>query len=99
MIRHIVTWKLTATDETAKAEAYNAIADALGELVGVIPEIEALTVSRNVAFEDVNWDLVLVADYESIEALQAYQVHPQHVAAAAIVRSHVSERASIDFEL
>lgn len=99
MIRHIVTWKLSATDESAKDRAFEDISDALTGLIGVVTEIKALVVSRNVAFPEANWDLVLVADYDDIEALQAYQVHPAHLEAAAIVRSHVSERASIDFEL
>jgi hypothetical protein len=99
MIRHIVQWKLRAEDAEDKAAAVAEIATALEGLVPVIDELISLEVHPNVAYEDVNWDVVLVADYASVDDLTAYQVHPAHVAAAAIVRSHVTERASIDFEI
>jgi len=99
MIRHIVQWKLRAEDAEARAAAVAEIAAALEGLVPVIDELISLEVHPNVAYEDVNWDVVLVADYASVDDLAAYQVHPAHVAAAAIVRSHVTERASIDFEI
>jgi heme-degrading monooxygenase HmoA len=98
MIRHIVTWKLSATDEVGKAAAFDQISGALNPLLGSIAGIRSLTVSRNAAFPDTNWDVVLLADYDSLDDLRAYQVHPEHVKAAAIVRANVSERASIDFE-
>lgn len=99
MIRHIVQWKLRAEDAEARAAAVAEIAAALEGLVPVIDELISLEVHPNVAYEEVNWDVVLVADYASVDDLAAYQVHPAHVAAAAIVRSHVTERASIDFEI
>jgi len=99
MIRHIVQWKLRAEDAEARAAAVAEIAAALEGLVPVIDKLISLEVHPNVAYEDVNWDVVLVADYASVDDLAAYQVHPAHVAAAAIVRSHVTERASIDFEI
>ncbi len=99
MIRHIVTWKLKADDAAERAVSIAAIAEALEPLVGVIPDLLALDIHPNVAAFDANWQVVLVADYPSVAALDAYQVHPAHVKAAAIVREHVSERASIDFAI
>jgi heme-degrading monooxygenase HmoA len=98
MIKHIVTWKLKATDESAKAEAYTAMAGALLPLASSVPSVLSLTVARNAAYPDTNWDVVLVAEYASFDDLEAYQVHPEHKAAGMIVRAHVAERASIDFE-
>lgn len=99
MIRHIVTWRLKAQDATAKASAVAAIAAVLEPLVSVVPGIHRLDVRPNIAYFDRNWDVLVTGDYESLEALDAYQVHPAHMAAAAVVREHVTERASIDFEV
>ncbi|MET0990418.1 MAG: Dabb family protein [Glaciihabitans sp.] len=99
MIRHVVSWKLNAVDDAGKSVAFQEIADALNPLADSIAEVQTLRVARNSAFPETNWDVILIADYNSVEDLEAYQVHPDHVAAAAIVRSHVAERASIDFEL
>lgn len=99
MIRHIVVWKLKAEEAEAKAASVAVIAGALEPLAAIIPGIDSLRVSANSAFFEANWDVVLVGDYESLAALEAYQVHPEHVLAAAVVREHVAQRASVDFEV
>ncbi|GGL04919.1 hypothetical protein GCM10007382_25980 [Salinibacterium xinjiangense] len=99
MIRHIVTWKLKAQDDAAKAAAVAAIAKVLEPLVDVVPGIRSLDVRQNVAYFEKNWDVLVIGDYESLDALDAYQLHPDHKAAAAVVREHVTERSSIDFEV
>ena len=99
MIRHIVTWKLRATDAPAKAAAVAAIAAALEPLASRMPGITSLTVRANSAYFDQNWDVVLVGDYPSLEALERYQVHPEHVRVVQIVRQLVVERSAVDFQL
>lgn len=98
MIKHIVTWKLKAEDVSTKAASTTAIRDALEPLSGVIEGIRSLTIHANVAFPDTNWDVVLLSEFDSLEALEAYQTHPAHMVAAGVVREHVTERASIDVE-
>ena len=71
----------------------------LRSLVGVVPSISSLTVGPNVAYFDSNWDVVLVADYESLDGLEAYQTHPAHLAVAPQIKALVSGRAAVDFEL
>jgi hypothetical protein len=99
MIRHIVSWKLKAEDEAGRETAAAEITAALTGLVGVIPSIVTLSVARNVAYPDKNHDVVLIADFETIDGLEAYQVHPEHLKAAAVVGARVVARASVDFEV
>ncbi len=99
MIRHIVSWKLKAEDELGKATAVAEISAALTGLVGVIPEILALSVSRNIAYPEKNHDVVLIADFETLDGLDAYQVHPEHIKAAGVVGARVVARACVDFEV
>ncbi|NEM91001.1 Dabb family protein [Galbitalea soli] len=99
MIRHIVMWKLAAQDPEGKAAAFDAIVGALGPLPSVIPELLHLSLGSDLGELEPNWDVVLIADYKSTADLAAYQVHPAHVEAAAIVRQHTVERATVDFEL
>ena len=98
MIRHIVAWKLTADDPETKRAVSARIRDGLEGLRPHIPEIKELSVNENVVITELNWDLVLVADYDSPEALTAYQVHPEHQKVSAMITSLVSARASVDFE-
>jgi acyl-CoA reductase-like NAD-dependent aldehyde dehydrogenase len=96
-LRHIVAWRLAATDETERAAHAQEIADRLLALVGVVPSIGTMTAGPNVV--EGNWDVALVADFADRAALDAYQVHPVHQEVVAYVRGVVSDRAAVDFEL
>lgn len=98
-VRHIVAWKLAAEDADTRAEHAREVTARLSSLAGVVPSIRALSVGPNVAYPDTNWDLALVADFDDAAGLDAYQVHPAHQDVAVYVRSVVSERATVDFEL
>ncbi|MCU1513313.1 MAG: stress responsive alpha-beta barrel protein [Microbacteriaceae bacterium] len=99
MIRHVVSWKLAAEDVPTKLENSALIAQTLQALVSKIPQIRSLTVGSNVAFPEDNWDLVLIADYDDLAGLEAYQVHPDHVAATLVIKPLVALRSNVDFEL
>ena len=97
-IRHIVCWKLSALTPRKKADDAAGIASRLEALVGIVPEIRALTVGPDVAGEE-NWDVALIADFDDLEALNRYQKHPQHKEAGAFIRTVVSDRLAVDLEV
>ncbi|MEV7609943.1 Dabb family protein [Microbacterium sp. NPDC089320] len=99
MIRHVVTWKLAAPDAATRAEQAAEVARRLNALDGVVPQLRSISAGANVAYPEANWDVTLVADVDSIEALEEYQVHPAHEDVVAYVRSVVSSRVAVDFEL
>lgn len=99
MIRHVVLWNLAATDADARERDLAELVAQLSALVGVVPSIRALHVGPNVAYHDANFDVALIADFDDVAGLEAYQVHPAHQLAAGFVRSVVSGRASVDVEL
>jgi hypothetical protein len=99
MIRHVVAWKLAATDPDQKAADAAEIARMLSSLPPLIPSIVSLTVGPNMAYFESNWDVVLVADYDDLAGLEAYQKHPEHVAVAPRIKALVAERASVDIEV
>jgi quinol monooxygenase YgiN len=98
MIRHIISWKFADQDPAAKSAAFDQLAEGFGALPAVIPEIKALHLGRDLDETAGNWDVVLIVDYESTAALEAYQVHPEHQKVKALVGTLVSERSAIDFE-
>ena len=97
MIRHVVSWKLNGADAAARAEQAATITATLSALPALIPEILALQVGTNSAYPEDNWDVVLIADYESLAGLEAYQVHPDHVAATHVIKPLVAARSNVDF--
>jgi hypothetical protein len=98
MIKHIVNWKLTASDAEGKSQAFAEIADALGSLPPLIPEIKSFHLGLDLGEVDANWDVSLIIDFAGTTELETYQTHPEHLKAAAVVRSHTSDRATVDYE-
>jgi len=96
-LRHVVAWRLAAEDADTRAAQAEEIADRLRTLRGVVPTIEALSAGPNVV--EGNWDVALVADFADRSALDAYTVHPDHQQVVAYVRSVVSDRVAVDFEV
>ena len=76
-LRHIVT--LTFRDDTT-ADQVEAIADALRELPGKIPELRSYVVGTDLGLSDGNAHLAVVADFDSEQDWQAYRDHPAHQA-------------------
>ena len=70
MIRHIVSWKLAAEDADLRAEQAADVARRLNALDGVVPQLRAISAGANVDNPDTNWDVTLVADFDSIAALE-----------------------------
>ena len=99
MIRHVVSWKLAAEDAGERAEQAAEVARRLNALDGVVPQLRSISAGANAAYPDTNWDVPLVADFDSIAALEEYQVHPAHEEVVAYVRSVVASRAAVDFEV
>ena len=96
MIRHIVMWKLSATEPAERVSVTQEITRLLEGLLGVVPGMTSLKVTSDLGNDSTNFDLVLVSEHESPEALQGYQEHPAHRAAAQWIRANVSNRASVD---
>jgi predicted metal-dependent HD superfamily phosphohydrolase len=98
MIRHIVTWKLKAEDADSKSQAFTAMAEALGALPALLPQIKAFHIGSDIGETDGNWDATLIVDFASTADLAAYQKHPEHLKAAAVTREHAASRAVVDYE-
>ncbi|ANQ47548.1 Dabb family protein [Flammeovirga sp. MY04] len=83
MINHTVLFKFK---EEATQEQIQAMVDALQALGGKIDEIKEIHVKENFSERAKGFTIMLYSLFESKEALEAYQVHPAHV---AVVTDHV----------
>jgi len=97
MVRHIVTWSFgdnfSAEGSAASAKKIKTELEALKECIDGIVE---LNVYINVLCS-CDRDLVLNSLFVSEEALQAYQIHPEHKRVSAFVRSVTQNRVCIDY--
>ena len=98
-VRHIVIWKLVATDESGKTEALADIRSTLAPLVEQLPELLSLKVTPNVAYFGVNGDAILESEFANLDDLQTYLVHPLHVVAVNHLKPLFASRTSIDIEI
>ncbi|QTV80110.1 Dabb family protein [Microbacterium sp. NIBRBAC000506063] len=98
-LRHVVMWKLASTDAAERSAQAAELVRRLHALEGFVPQIRAITASANTLYPEANWDATLTVDFDSVEALEEYRVHPDHQEVVAYVASVVSERAVVDFEV
>lgn len=101
MIRHVVMFKfLESAEGRTKAENVKLTADMLRALQGEIPTLKASSVYTGAEGADAtNCDLLLISDFDSLEALNEYIVHPKHKAVGAFMRPLRESRACVDFEI
>lgn len=97
MIKHIVMWRLReeAGDKAANAQELKRQMESLN---GRIPGLLRLEVGIDFSQEGESSDVVLYSEFESRQALDAYQVHPAHAEVVPFVKSVRAERRVVDYE-
>jgi len=95
MIKHVVAWKIK--DPAQKAAHANAVKRALEALRGHIPGLLAIEVGIDIGCDRNADDVVLYAEFADRAALDAYQRHPLHEDAKAIVALLVKDRRVVDW--
>ena len=98
MIRHVAMFKWK---DGVSEEQKVAARDALAALKQQVPSVVEYTVGFNVRPNPNNWDMVLVADFESLEGLEAYFADPVMNAASDLVASVTQKEitARVQFEM
>lgn len=97
MIRHIVFWNLKdQTEDGCKSENATAIKAGLEGLVGKIDGLLRAEVSVGLPG---GMDLCLYSEFDSIEALEAYKIHPLHKQVQELVHRSMTERVACDSQI
>ena len=98
MVRHIVLWRLLEEAEGKnKWENAQIIKEGLEALVGVIPGLLEAEVGINENGGD--YHACLNSKFESMEALKAYDVHPEHEKVRDFVTKVRESRVAVDYEI
>jgi hypothetical protein len=64
-----------------------------------VPTLRSLEVAKNVVEVPTAHHFVLIATFDDLAGLQAYQDHPVHLEAATYLRANREVSASIDYEM
>ncbi len=96
MLRHLVFFKFHPHVEEPEIAD---LEESLRALPQTIAEIAGFEVGRDVLHSERSYDLALVSTFADLDALQVYQVHPDHQRVVAKVRKLCSSVAAVDFEI
>ena len=94
MITHIALIKLVHSNEETIEEARQALAG----LEGKIPQLRHFELGVNIVSSYRSYDLALVAKFDSMEDLQAYQNHPAHVEVVKNLQGVRQSIVTVDYE-
>jgi len=94
MITHIVLFKFKPDTTVAQVQQ---LAEGLGGLPHTIEEIREFRFGTDVIRSERSYDLGLVSSFDDLEALQRYQVHPDHQKVVALVKVIASSVVAVDF--
>lgn len=99
MIKHIVMFKLM--EANGKSEYENAL-EAKERFNKVIENVKELkkgeVVINSKDADQSNYTISLLCDFETIDDLNAYQIHPVHKEFGAFIAGIKTDRACIDYE-
>jgi heme-degrading monooxygenase HmoA len=98
MIKHLVMWRLKdqAQGQDRRRNAL-LIKQKLESLAGKIAGLIKIEVGLDISNTPDASDVALYCEFDSLEALAAYQEHPEHKATAALIKDIRVERRQVDY--
>lgn len=95
MIKHVVFFKF-------KPEANQAVRRAVINQLRALPDkidvIRSFEIGEDIMHSARAWDVVEIATYDDLEALEKYTRHPDHVEVVMQIRDVCDAVGSVDFE-
>lgn len=91
MLLHLVLVRFDDPADTEEAERR------VRALVGRVDVLRRLDVGRNVVASGRAYDLGIFAEFDTLDDLDTYQNHPEHVPVAEFIRERRSAVAAVDF--
>lgn len=99
MVKHIVLFRLSPDMEPAlKQQVMQSFKSAIEALPAEIPFLRAVEVGINTNPSE-EFDLALYSEFDTLDDVRAYAVHPAHVAAAGLIGPYKVSRSCVDYEM
>jgi diamine N-acetyltransferase len=93
-LTHIVLFKL----QEPAAEVTGEVVRRLYAMEGKIPELRSIEVGVDIVRSGRSYDVALTTRFDSLAAMQAYQVNPLHQEVLAYLRTVLAATVVVDFE-
>lgn len=95
MIKHVVFFNFK--DGVSEADIAE-LETGLGRLPAIIEEIREFVFGRDVVRSERSFDFALVSSFDDLQAMERYQVHPDHQKVVSKAREICSSIRAVDFE-
>lgn len=97
MIRHVVMWNVRGTTRDEKLANIEQLKASFLRLRGRIPGLLHLEIGVDTSGVDYACDVVLVSDFASQAALDAYATHPEHLRVKQELGTMRTHRHQVDY--
>lgn len=104
MIRHIVMFKLRVNKSIENSDFQtqllksNQMVVELESLSSLINEVKYLEVGINISDSPRAYDLILITEFENIDALNTYRNHDEHKKVLAKIKPLFDESVVVDYK-
>lgn len=95
MLKHIVFMKFKPA---VTASDVDQLKRDLGGLPAAIPEIKEFVFGQDILRTERSWDFGLISAFENVEAMNRYQVNPDHQIVVQKVREMCDSIVVVDFD-
>lgn len=99
MIRHIVMWRVRGETPHERQDARRLVKESFEGLRGRIPGMLKLEVGLDSSAVDYACDAVLLTEFDSQAALDAYSTHPEHLAVRELLGNIRTARFQVDYPI
>lgn len=100
MLTHIVMFRLKESAlGKSKEENLRELKVWLESLKDKIPVVKCLEVGINIGKSASAADIALYSEFDDLNALEAYRIHPEHVKIVEFIEKICSERRVADYEV
>lgn len=97
MINHIVLFKLKDYPKEEKVQIVQELKSLLEGLKAKIDVVKYIEVGTNYELDAKSYDIALISHFESLEDLNVYRLHPEHLKVVERIKETTSERAAVDY--
>ena len=98
MVRYCVMWKFKPSDGKTAKEIAEDVKEKYESLMGLVPGLENIEVGINRNESATAYDAMMIADFESWEALAAYKADTMRDNIIEYVKTIAEVRAKVEYE-
>lgn len=97
MIRHVVMWNVRGATPASKQAAIAQLRKSFESLRGRVPGLLHIEIGADTSGVDYACDVVLLSEFASQAALDAYATHPEHLRVKQEIEGLRTARHQVDY--